>query len=132
MLDDMSYLELFVSRELGPEHFDHRGHLHIAWLHLVHFDEDDARQRVCSGIRELAARFGAPEKYNHTLTEALMRIMALRLSTMTRQSFNAFLETNPDLLRDAQTVLARHYSDACLNSERAKVSWVEPDRDAIE
>ncbi|MBV1789057.1 hypothetical protein KQ940_13445 [Marinobacterium sp. D7] len=132
MLDDKSYLELFAARALGPEHFDHRGHLYIAWLHLVHFDEDEARQRVCSGIRELAARFGAQEKYNHTLTEALVRIMARRLSGVSRQSFDTFLETNPDLLCDAHTVLARHYSDACLNSVRAKVSWVEPDRDAIE
>ncbi|GGB86649.1 hypothetical protein GCM10011352_10680 [Marinobacterium zhoushanense] len=132
MLDDKTYLELFASRALGPEHFDHRGHLRLAWLHLVHFTEEEARQRVCSGIRELATRFGAPEKFNHTLTEALMRIIELRMRGQVIRSFDAFLRENPDLLNDAKSLLDRHYSAELLNSDRARTNWVEPDRDAIQ
>jgi len=131
MPDDITYLERFRRRALGPEYFDHLGHLRIAWLHLVHFDEGEARRRVCTGIRELATQFGVPEKFNHTLTEALMRIIAQRMQGRATQSFDAFLCANPDLLNDAQALLARYYSDECLGSERARTGWVEPDREAI-
>jgi hypothetical protein len=125
--NDDTYLERFAARELGPEHFDHRGHLRMAWHHLARYDVDEANRRVCDGIRELAAKFGAPEKFNHTLTEALMRIMAARMQVDAKQDFEAFLQANPDLLDNAEGVLARHYSKARLGSAAAHAGWLEPD-----
>ncbi len=125
-LDD-ACLAQFQRRELGPEQFDHRGHLRIAWLHLSRYPLEEANTRVCDGIRDLAARLGAPDKFNYTLTSALMRIMAQRLRDDRQQDFPAFLDANRDLVADARGVVARHYSDACLNSPRARTAWVEPD-----
>lgn len=124
-LDDDTYLAQFASRELGPEHFDHRGHLRMAWLHLAHYDLEEASQRVCEGIKELANQFGAPDKYHRTLSEALVRIMAGRMQK--DQEFNAFLAANPDLVSDCLGVLAQHYSNERLHSAEARTSWLEPD-----
>ena len=126
-LDDETYLRRFALRDLGPEHFDHRGHLWMGWLHLNRFELKEAISRVCSGIRDLAEKFGAPEKFNHTLTEALMRIMAGRMQGESAHDFGSFLEANPDLLTDAPHLLARHYSAQRLNSHQAHSGWLEPD-----
>ncbi len=127
-LTDDEYLERFAARELGPESFDHRGHLWMAWLHLARYDVDEASQRVCDGIRDLATKFGVPEKFNHTLSEALMRIMAWRMQGGGKEDFDAFLQANADLVDDCIGVLARHYSDELLNSDAARTGWVLPDR----
>ena len=131
-LDDDTYLIRFASRALGPEHFDHRGHLRMAWLHLVRYGLAEGNARVCAGIRDLANSFGVPEKFNHTLTEALMRIMARRLADQAGDSFDAYLAHNPDLVLDARGLLARHYSADRLNSPAARAAWVEPDRAPID
>lgn len=129
--DDATFLSRFQTRDLGPEHFDHRGHLRMAWLHLSHYDLEEANRRVCDGIRELAAKFGVPEKFNHTLSEALMRIMARRMVGEAGCDFESFLQANPDLVDDALGVLAHHYSDRRLHSPAAHAAWVEPDRKPI-
>lgn len=128
-LDENTYLKRFEQLELGAEHFDHRGHLYMAWLHLKHYDLEEACERVCTGIRRLADKFGVPEKFNHTLSEALMRIMAVRLSE--DDSFDDFLQANPDLVDDCRGVLARYYSDETMLSEQARSGWVLPDREAL-
>lgn len=130
-LDDATCLARFQTRELGPEYFDHRGHLRLAWLHIEHFGPQEARSRMLEGIRDLATRFGAPEKFHYTLTEAFMRLVAERMSRDPVARFEAFLAANPDLLTDARAVLAHHYSDECLLSGEARITWVEPDRAAF-
>lgn len=127
-LDDDSFIDRFARLDLGPEHFDHRGHLRMAWLHLTRYDLEEANARVCRGIRALAIRFGVPDKFNHTLTEALMRIMAARMADTPGGDFDAFLAGNADLVDDARAVLARHYGPERLNSEAARHAWLPPDR----
>ncbi|MEJ2060472.1 MAG: hypothetical protein P8Y64_08295 [Gammaproteobacteria bacterium] len=130
--DDETYLARFQARDLGPEYFDHKGHLYMAWLHLNHYDLEEANTRVCEGIHDLADKFGAPEKFNHTLSEALMRIMAKRIHGDMSHNFEAFLAANPDLVTDARGVLARHFSEERLTSPEARAAWVEPDREPID
>ncbi len=33
-LNDQTFLKRFAMRDLGPEFFDHRGHLRMAWIHF--------------------------------------------------------------------------------------------------
>ena len=131
-LDDDTYLDHFERRALGPEHFDHLGHLRMAWLHLNRYGLEEGNRRVCEGIRQLAAQFGAPQKYHRTLSEALMRIMARRMCDAGTQDFDGFLAANRDLVTDALAVLARHYSGERLHSPQARAAWVEPDRESID
>jgi hypothetical protein len=125
--NERTYLRQFEQRTLGPESFDHRGHLYMAWAHLCVYEFDDANTRVCEGVRELATKFGASDKFNWTLTEALMRIMSGRMRDCPECSFDEFLEMNPDLLDDANGLLLRHYSEEVLGSPEARKMWVEPD-----
>lgn len=126
-IDYSDYLQRFERRELGPEHFDHSGHLLMAWVHLNHYDPDEATRRVCDGVRELTSAFGAPEKYSHTLTIAFMRIMNKRMQGQQTDRFEEFLAANQDLVQDAQSLLLHHYSRDRLNSDEARHGWLEPD-----
>lgn len=128
-LDDESYLRQFAQRKLGPEHFDHTGHLRMGWLHLKYFDQEEAIERVCNGIRDLATQFGAPQKFHYTLSEALLRIMARRMQQ--GEDFASFLQRNSELLEDAKGVLANHYSPQRLDSAPARAGWLPPDREPL-
>ena len=130
-LDDDAFLTRFECLDLGPEYFDNRGHLRMGWLHLRRYGLTVGSARLCDGIRRLAEKFGAPGKFNHTLTEALMRIMSTRMRETDASDFDAFLTHNPGLVNDARGLLARHYSDPLLNSDEARAGWVEPDRVAL-
>ena len=131
LLKDDAYLEHFKSRDLGPEYFDHRGHLYMAWLHIAHLGLKQASVCVCEGIRDLANKFDAPEKFNYTLSAALMQIIAGRMVGEASNCFDSFLAMNPDLVNDARGVIARHFSDELLDSDIARESWVEPDLEPI-
>ena len=126
-IDDATFLAQFRDQTLAAEHFDHRGHLRIAWLYLNRYPVREASDQVCAGIRSLAIMLGAREKFHHTISEALVRIMAGRMAGGERSDFTAFLTANADLLSDARGLLAHHYSDECLNSVAARCCWVEPD-----
>ncbi len=129
-LDDETFLARFRNQTLSPEQFGHRAHLRMAWLYLKRYPLADACAYMCADTRAFAESLGAPGKYHHTVTEALMRIVDLRTHADTSKpmdSFEDFLAANPDLQADARGLLARHYSDECLNSDTARVRWVEPD-----
>ncbi|WP_323844000.1 hypothetical protein [Microbulbifer magnicolonia] len=131
-LDDETLIAQFRDRTLSPEYFDHRGHLRVAWLYLRRYPLADACAHMCADTRAYATSLGAPGKYHHTITEALMRIVGLRLCGSENQNFDAFLAANPELLRNASGLLRRHYSDACLDSEAARSGWVAPDLTPID
>ncbi|WP_020410225.1 hypothetical protein [Hahella ganghwensis] len=130
-LEDQVFQAEFENNTLNPECFDHVGHLRIAWLYLQQCDLETALQKTCLGIKSYAESLGAAGKYHHTLTDALVRIMAMRLSETTGESFQAFLEQNSDLVNDALGVVQQYYSQDLLNREEARLSWVAPDLRAL-
>jgi hypothetical protein len=125
-MSDEEFLAAFLECRLPASAFDHRGHLRIAWLLLKRYPLEQAIEAICGGIARLAAHFGVPDKYNRTLSEALVRLMAHDDSYAT--SLEAFLDANSRLLTDVGGLLARHYSPERLNSAAAKASFVQPDR----
>lgn len=130
-LSDELFLARFADLTLPPALFDHRGHIRLAWLHLQRFPLAEATDRVCNGIRAFAAHLGAAQKYHHTLTEAIVRILHARSAADPAVSFEAFLAANPDLVRDARGLIHRHYSDNLLASPGAREAFVAPDRDPL-
>jgi hypothetical protein len=125
-MSDREFLDAFQDCRLTPADFDHRGHLRAAWLVLCNYPLEDAIERICEGIRRLATQFGAPEKYNRTLTEAIVRLMAA--ANVPQLSWTAFMDANPELATDLNGVLSRHYSQALLTSTAAKAAFLPPDR----
>jgi hypothetical protein len=124
-LTDDEFVSAFLDCRLSGASFDHRGHLRIAWLLLNRHPRGEAVELICSGIARLAAYLGAPDKYNRTLSEALVRIMAH--AAVGTESWQSFLSAQPELLTNVRGVLAHYYSSDRLFSIEAKHRFVEPD-----
>ena len=128
-LSDEQFLAAFLECRIPAAAFDHRGHVRVAWLLLKRRPLDQAIEEICSGIARLAAHLGAPDKYNRTLSEALVRLMARQMMLGgPAMTWEEFLAANTWLMNDVPGVLARHYSPERLHSSAAKAGFVVPDR----
>lgn len=127
-MSDEQFLAAFLDSSMPPAGFDHRGHVRAAWLLLQRKPLEKAVADTCDAISRLATRLGVPQKYNRTLSEALVRLMAAGGGADPALSWEAFLAANADLMSDARRVLARYYSDPLLNSTIARERFVPPDR----
>jgi hypothetical protein len=126
-MQDREFLKQFEAHTLDPAYFAHHGHLRIAWLYLNSYPLETAISKVTSGISSYAESLGATDKFQHTLTEAIVRVMALRLEPDTSVNLELFLARNSDLVENIWGVVGRYYSQETLNSELAKAQFVEPD-----
>lgn len=126
-IQDTEFLNQFETHTLDPSYFDHHGHLRLAWLYLNKYQSKVAISKVTTGISGYAASLGVTNKFQHTLTEAIVRIMALRLDEDTSDTIECFLESNYDLVEDIWGVVGSYYSKEQLNSDVAKIQFVEPD-----
>ncbi|MBS1190142.1 MAG: hypothetical protein H6R10_1934 [Rhodocyclaceae bacterium] len=122
------FLAAFLDSSMPPAGFDHHGHVRAAWLLLQRQPLEDAVTDTCDAIDRLATRLGVPEKYNRTLSEALVRLMAHGGGADPALSWEDFLAASADLMNDARGVLARYYSDTLLNSQTARERFLPPDR----
>lgn len=127
ILSDDDFLTAFNDCSAPPSAFNHEGHVRIAWIHLQRYPLAQAIQLTCDGIERFANHLGAPDKYNRTLSEALMRIMASLGAADTRLSWDDYLSKNRGLFENAQQLLGQYYSNELLNSKAAKTTFVQPD-----
>ena len=126
-LPDKQFQKQFEDHSLNPKHFNHIGHLRIAWIYLRQSDLELASKRTCSGIQSYATSLGASDKFHATITESILKIMAKRISKSRFTDFPSFLAQNPDLVKDALSVLYQFYSEKRLFSAQAKKEFVRPD-----
>jgi hypothetical protein len=75
------FLKTFENKELDPSSFDRLGHLRLAWLYLNNCKIEAAIDKVANGISDYATSLGATDKFQYTLTEAIVRGMANRLES---------------------------------------------------
>ena len=130
-LSDLSFVQQFEALTLDPHYFNHLGHLRLAWLYLERYPLDTAIDRTCTGIKAYAESLGAHDKFNYTITDAIVRIIARRRGSMANPGWADFLSHNKDLIEDALSVLDRHYSRDILFGEQARRGLVLPDRQPI-
>jgi len=128
-LSDDEFIDAFRRCRLQPAQFDHRAHVRAAWLLAQRLPLQAAIDEVCNGIQRLATHFGAPDKFNRTLTEALVRWIASHLAV--GEKFDAFIANHPALISDTRDLLGRHYSIERLTSAEAKRIFVVPDREPL-
>lgn len=131
LFSDDAFLSAFNDCSAPPAAFNHIGHLRIGWIHLQRYPVEEAIRLTCEGIERFANHLGAPDKYNRTLTVALLRLMASRGASDKNVGWEAFLSRNHDLVYDAKGLLARHYSEARMSSAEAKSSFAPPDLAAL-
>ena len=105
--------------------FGHREHLELAWSYLRLYSIDEAAEVMVAAIRHVAGLHGAEDKYHETLTRAWLHFVAVHIQRWGADSFEEFLERNPDLLD--RELIQHFYSRQLILSERARASWTAPD-----
>ncbi len=78
-LNDATFIAQFENQTLSSAHFNHIGHLRLAWLYLERYPLEQAISLVCGGIKAYAESLGASTKFHFTITNAIVRIMAMRM-----------------------------------------------------
>ncbi|HET7414097.1 MAG TPA: hypothetical protein VFI97_00165, partial [Arthrobacter sp.] len=106
--------------------FGHREHLRLAWLLL-----DDtgcpsrAEEEVSRIIERIAITHRKPQRYNRTLTDAWVKIVAHCRNAAGGASFEELLMQHPWLFD--KRIITRHYTSRRLASTQARRTWVAPD-----
>ncbi|MDI3324007.1 hypothetical protein QKW35_06430 [Pontibacterium granulatum] len=126
-LNDQNFLSQFEACTLDPTHFDHLGHIRLGWLYATQNPLPEAIRKTCDGIQRYADSLGADDKFHYTLTEAFVRLIALRQANTQASRFDQFLEQNTDIVDNALALIHRHYSEGLLKTDEAKTRSVAPD-----
>ena len=113
---------------IDPGAFDHSAHVYAAWLYLDEYPLLDAVARFSAALKRLTLQLGVPDKYHETVTWFYMLLIAERREVAQDNDWFVFCRSNPDLFCRDDNVLKRYYSSELLGSERARQSFVLPDR----
>jgi hypothetical protein len=129
-MDDEIGLEALVrgveTLTLPNGRFRHRDHLRFAHHRLVRDGYPFALDTVGAAIARFASHHGHGEKFNLTLTQCWVRLVAGALAEASAGlAFDETIARNPELL-DTSLPL-RYYSRDRLFSGAARRSWLEPD-----
>lgn len=127
-MNDDDFLRSLEDCTLPPQHFNHAGHIRLAWLQLRRLPFEQAVERTCTLIRQYATHLGAAGKFHYTVTAALLHLMREAGACDPALGHEAFLLRAAPLLADARGRLARHYSDELLASTAAREAFAAPDR----
>lgn len=119
-------IEAFEAADIDGDDFNHEGHIYVAWLYLNRYSLADALARFTCALQHLTVELGVPEKYHATVSWLMMLLIAERRSG--DNDWPSFRRRNDDLFVDALTILRRYYTEDLLWSDRARTSFVLPDR----
>lgn len=128
-MTDAELIHCFEKGEEPPEGFHHAQHVRAAWCYLRAHSLPDAIVRFTTALQAFAAAHGKPDLYHETITIAFMLVIAERASAPDAAStWTEFAAANGDLLTWKPSILERYYTTETLWSERARRSFVMPDR----
>ena len=128
-MDEKALVDLFEAGQAPPDGFHHREHVRVAWWYLHHQPLPEALIAFSTALRRFAAAQGKPGLFHATITTAYVLLINERLDEAGRElSWPVFAERNPDLLSWRPSVLDRYYQPQTLQSDRARRTFVMPDR----
>lgn len=79
-ITDETFLQQFEKLTLDSKHFNHIGHIRLAWLYICQYGLESAMEKTFVGIPAYAGNLGASDKFHATITDAIVRIIAKRMS----------------------------------------------------
>jgi len=127
--DDEALIAIFEAGDEPPGGFHHREHVRVAWYYLQHAPLPEALVRFSTNLRRFAAARGKPNLYHETITTAYLLLINERLDADARAlAWPAFAARNGDLLTWKPSALDRYYTAETLMSDRARRTFVMPDR----
>ncbi|HEY7498743.1 MAG TPA: hypothetical protein VH740_09530 [Vicinamibacterales bacterium] len=127
-MDDRAFVEAFEAGEEPPGGFHHREHVRVAWWYLTQHPLPDALSRFSGALKRFALAHGKPGLYHETITVAFVLLINERRDGAQDEPWTAFAERNPDLLTWRPSILDRYYRAETLASDRARRTFVFPDR----
>lgn len=116
----------FEAHTLDARGFTHTDHIGVACSMLQKYDFLEAALRYGRALKHIAAAAGAPDKFNVTITLAFLAVLAERMTETPHDSFEEFLDKNPDLT--SRSLLGTWYTDGRIGSEHARKFLLMPDR----
>ena len=129
MIDDKALIDAFEAGDEPDGGFHHREHVRVAWYYLQQAPFTEALVRFSHNLRRFAAARGKPGLYHETITTAYLLLINERLDGDDRNlSWTAFAERHADLLTWKPSALDRYYRPETLLSDRARRTFVMPDR----
>jgi hypothetical protein len=125
-MNDREFVDVFEACAVANTEFHHADHVRLAWVYLGEHDLLAAIGRFTTSLRRFAAHHGVPGLYHETITWAYLLLIHERMNG--ESTFAAFREANPDLFVWKPSVLDRYYRAGTLGSDRAKRTFVMPDK----
>jgi hypothetical protein len=128
-VSDDEFLARFESCTLAGESFHHADHVRMAFLYLCRYPALEAIQRLSASLARFAAANGKPERYNETITWALLLLIRERMVRAGGQpDWAEFAAGNADLLSWKNNILGKYYCEETLSSNLAKTCFLFPDK----
>jgi hypothetical protein len=127
-LTDDELLQHFELATLPTTLFDHRQHVRVAWLFVTRRGMPDAIAAFSRALRQFATAKGAHNLYHVTITWAYLLLINERQQRCGAVDWPTFAAHNEDLLEWRPSILDKYYTADALWSDRARQTFVMPDR----
>ena len=128
-LNDEDFIAGFEAGTLPADLFHHDQHIRIVWLYLHRCSMLETLRKFSENLKRFATANGKPNLYHETITWAYVFLIHERMTRNGPQrSWEDFASENADLFDWENSILKTYYSDETLRSERARRSFVFPDR----
>ena len=125
-MGDREFVAAFEACKIANSEFHHADHIRLAWIYLREFPLLEAIERFTTSLRRFATHHGKAERYHETVTWAYVLLIHERMVDVS--SFEDFRAANPDLFSWKPSILESYYRAETLASERARQTFVMPDR----
>jgi hypothetical protein len=132
---DDEFIAAFEAADISREDWTHEAHVRMGWIYVTQGPNlASATDKARAGIGKLnAVNDVPPELYHETVTCAFMALIAARVkaaspATTCAMTWEAFRVAHPELLSQDDPVLLKHYDKVTLESDAARIGFVEPDR----
>ena len=122
-------LDSFAAGNIDVDTFDHAAHIYAAWLSLEKWPLPEAIAYFTDALRRLTLQLGIPDKYHETITWFFMLLIHERRGEKGTTDWFSCRHEQADLFAGGDaSILHRYYSSELLNSDRARRSFLLPDR----
>jgi hypothetical protein len=129
-MNDQELVNAFEAQIVPEGGFHHAQHVRVAWYYLRNRPLLEALEQFQTRLRAFAVAQGKPDLYHETITMAYVLLINERLQQdgAGEEDWEAFSARNRDLLSWKPSILQRYYRDETLWSDRARRTFVMPDR----
>jgi hypothetical protein len=127
-MEDERLVAAFEAGQMPESGFHHCDHVRVAWWYLRRDGLYEALPRFSQALKRFALAQSKPDLYHETITTAYVLLINERLDGDRSMTWNEFARRHADLLTWRPSVLDRYYLPDTLASERARRTFVLPDR----